>query len=377
MPRSCTPTVTHDPSPGFDPATVMPSPVWRDTVPMVWHTDQVPALSALPAHLADALDDSESLQRLSRQFTASYLSQGVEPDSSDSHASAVRVSAQPMVFDPDQWAHLSEAVAARASALATLADQLRSASVSSSVSPDLRPDLLDVVLGAHDSIAIIDRSSGATSAPALVVAAFDVALTTDGPRLVADVLDAPAGLGEALLVRAITSRAFGTAMASLGVTPYVEHLTRIREAVAELAPPGRKSPRTVLLARPSGRSGYSETAILATRLGLTLASPADLVVLQNRVWLRTLGGVEPVDVVYRSVDESETDPLAHPGGGSTAGVTALLQVWRTGEVGMANPVGLRGLEGGDPAFPHAPRGHRRITSATHQRQPVVGPAGPE
>lgn len=321
-----------------------PTADWRETVPLVWHTDQVPALSALPTHPADRLDQSDRAQRLSRQFTASFVSQGVEPDTDDAQRSTVRVSSEPMVFAPDQWERLSDAVAARAFAMATLADRLRSASASPSA--DLQPDLLDVVLGAQGAVAIVDRSSGAQSAPALVVAAFDVAITSDGPFIVADCLDAPTGLGEALLVRAITSRAFGTEMAALGVTPYVEHLTRIREAVTELAPPGRPSPRTVLLARPSGRPGYSETAILATRLGLTLASPADLVVLQSRVWLRTLGGVEPVDVVFRSVDESETDPLTHPGGGSTAGVTALLQVWRTGEVGMANPVGLRGLEGG-------------------------------
>ncbi len=339
----------------------------------VWHTEQMPILSALPARVAAVLADSDRANRLSRQFTASFLSQGVEPDA-DQTSGELLFSAQPVLISSDQWRALSELLSARAIALASLADRLRSLTMAGPVGPVAHsghsghPDpagqpglvgnagqrpalpaaLLDAVLGTPDAVPIMDRSPGALSAPALVMAAFDVVLEDDGPKLVADRLDAPGGLGEALLVRSITSRAFGAEMAAARVTPYVEHLTRIRQVVSELAPPGRSSPRTVMLARPAGSSGYSETAILATRLGLHLASPADLVVLQHRVWLRTLGGVEPVDVVFRSVDEGDTDPLAQAGG-STAGVTALMQVWRTGEVGLANPLGLRGLEARDEA----------------------------
>lgn len=334
----------------------------------VWHTEQMPFFSALPARVAAVLADSDRADRLSRQFTASFLSQGVEPDAHQPNG-ALRFAAHPVLISTDQWRVLSEVLSSRAVALASLADRLRSLTVAGPAGPagpmsqigdtgqsgqsgqtgqrvPLSAELLDAVLATPDAVPIMDRSPGALSAPALVFAAFDVVLDDAGPKLVADRLDAPGGLGEALLVRSITSRAFGAEMAAARVTPYFEHLTRIRQVVAELAPPGRSSPRTVMLARPAGSAGYSETAILATRLGLHLASPADLVVLQHRVWLRTLGGVEPVDVVLRSVDEGNTDPLARAGG-STAGVTALMQVWRTGEVGMANPLGLRGLEARD------------------------------
>ena len=68
---------------------------------------------------------------------------------------------------------------------------------------------------------------------------------------------------------------------------------------------------------------------------------------QNRLWLRTLGGLDPIDVVYRRVEDDDTDPLeiSAPGG---VGVPGLLVAVADGGVVLANAHGSGVLE--DPTL---------------------------
>ena len=54
---------------------------------------------------------------------------------------------------------------------------------------------------------------------------------------------------------------------------------------------------------------YFEHAFLARYLGYTLVEGGDLTVRDNRVFLKTLGGLLPVDVIVRRQDDSFCDPL--------------------------------------------------------------------
>ena len=64
---------------------------------------------------------------------------------------------------------------------------------------------------------------------------------------------------------------------------------------------------------------------------------------EAKVWLKTLGGLEQVDVIIRRVDSSYCDPLElYPG--SQLGVPGLLEAVRQGNVRIANPIGSGILE---------------------------------
>ncbi len=58
----------------------------------------------------------------------------------------------------------------------------------------------------------------------------------------------------------------------------------------------------------------------------------------NRVMLKTLGGLLPVEVLLRRVEDHDCDP-AELIGSSNFGVSGLLEVVRSGHVAIANSIG--------------------------------------
>jgi uncharacterized circularly permuted ATP-grasp superfamily protein len=73
-------------------------------------------------------------------------------------------------------------------------------------------------------------------------------------------------------------------------------------------------------------------------MGVELVEGADLFVRDDKVFMRTTSGPQPVDVIYRRLDDAFLDPLAfNPD--SMLGVPGLLAAYRSGNVVLANAVG--------------------------------------
>ena len=86
-------------------------------------------------------------------------------------------------------------------------------------------------------------------------------------------------------------------------------------------------------------SAYFEHSFLAQRMGATLVEGGDLTVSDDdRVFMRTIDGLEPVDVVYRRIDDLFLDPEAFRPD-SQLGVAGLMRAWKAGKVGIANAPG--------------------------------------
>ena len=80
-------------------------------------------------------------------------------------------------------------------------------------------------------------------------------------------------------------------------------------------------------------SAYFEHAFLAQQLGVELVEGGDLVVLDDdTVYMRTVGGLERVDVIYRRIDELFLDPEVFRRD-SFVGVPGLMRAWRAGNGG--------------------------------------------
>jgi uncharacterized circularly permuted ATP-grasp superfamily protein/uncharacterized alpha-E superfamily protein len=175
----------------------------------------------------------------------------------------------------------------------------------------------------------------------LTTYAADVVQLGDGTwRIVRDLADAPTGIGYALLDRAamlpVELPGLDDGVASLaGVAGVLRRALVANTAVA--------SPRIVLLSGGVDHAGYVEDSQLARLLGFTLIERPDVVVRQGRVWLRTLGGLDPIDVVFRRVDDDETDPIELAASGAT-GVPGVLSAAATGGVVLANAHGCGLLE---------------------------------
>jgi uncharacterized circularly permuted ATP-grasp superfamily protein/uncharacterized alpha-E superfamily protein len=166
----------------------------------------------------------------------------------------------------------------------------------------------------------------------------------DGRWIVlADRTQGPSGAGYALENRLVVSRVLPSDFESLHVERLAGFFIALRETLFSLAPHDRDNPRVVLLS-PGPRSGnYFEDVYLARYLGFTLVEGGDLTVRGTRVFLKTLGGLLPVDVILRRTPDDESDPLELRAD-SPLGVTGLVQAARSGQVAIANALGSGVLE---------------------------------
>lgn len=170
----------------------------------------------------------------------------------------------------------------------------------------------------------------------LIHHAVDVVRTADGAwKVVGDQTDAPTGLAAGLINRSVMARVFPDAARQAGVAPIAGILADLRRSLASVAPPDRRSPRTVVLSGGPGDPHYVEHSSLALHMGFHLVQGGDLVVRQRQVWLRALEGLEPVDVIYRGVPDPGLDPLAARAVGA-AGVPAISWAAQAGGVVLAN-----------------------------------------
>src|SRR5262249_60536472 len=99
-------------------------------------------------------------------------------------------------------------------------------------------------------------------------------------------------------------------------------------------------------------SAYFEHSFLAKQMGVELVEGRDLVVVDNRVLMRTTKGFEPIDVLYRRIDDDFLDPSAFRPD-SLLGVPGLLDAYRAGRITLANAIGT-GVADDKSMYPYVP-----------------------
>jgi len=177
----------------------------------------------------------------------------------------------------------------------------------------------------------------------LHVAAFDLARDPQGQwSVVAQRTQAPSGLGYLLENRLIVSRLFPEAFRDLHVQRLAGTYRVFLDALRAMCP-AQGEPRIVLLTPGPYNETYFEQAFLARHLGLALVEGNDLVVRDERLFLKTIEGLEPVHGVLKRIDDEFLDPL-EARSDSQLGVPGLLQAVCAGNVLMANAPGSVLLE---------------------------------
>jgi uncharacterized circularly permuted ATP-grasp superfamily protein/uncharacterized alpha-E superfamily protein len=174
--------------------------------------------------------------------------------------------------------------------------------------------------------------------------AVDLARSPDGQWWVlADRTQAPSGAGYTLENRIVLSRSLPEAFRDCQVQRLASFFWVQRDTLTALAPSTRDAPRVVLLTPGPLNETYFEHAYLARYLGFTLVEGGDLTVRDRRVFIKTLDGLQPVDVIFRRLDDSFCDPLELRGD-STLGVAGLVEAARAGNVTIANALGSGAIE---------------------------------
>jgi uncharacterized circularly permuted ATP-grasp superfamily protein/uncharacterized alpha-E superfamily protein len=174
--------------------------------------------------------------------------------------------------------------------------------------------------------------------------AVDLARAPDGNWwALADRTQAPSGAGYTLENRIVLSRSLPEAFRDCQVQRLATFFWAQRDTLAALSRTHRNTPRVVLLTPGPLNETYFEHAYLARYLGFTLVEGGDLTVRDRRVFIKTLDGLQPVDVIFRRLDDSFCDPLELRGD-STLGVAGLVEAVRAGNVTIANALGTGAIE---------------------------------
>ena len=179
----------------------------------------------------------------------------------------------------------------------------------------------------------------------LTIYAADLARTDDGRlHVVGDRTQSPSGAGYALENRVVMSRTMPSLYRESHVHRLALFFQNLRASLAALAPDrGQDEPSVVVLTPGPLNETYFEHSFLASYLGYTLVEGGDLTVRDGRVWLRSMGRLEPVDVILRRLDDDYCDALELRGD-SLLGVPGLTEAARRGNVVLANPLGAGVLE---------------------------------
>jgi uncharacterized circularly permuted ATP-grasp superfamily protein len=148
----------------------------------------------------------------------------------------------------------------------------------------------------------------------------------------------PSGVSYMLENRAAMRRAFPNFFLQSGVRPIEQYADELLRMLRYITPPGRENPTVVLLTPGVYNSAYFEHCFLARQMGVEIVEGRDLVVRDARVFMRTTKGLQPVDVIYRRIDDDFLDPQVFRRD-SMLGVPGLVSAYRAGNVSLANSIG--------------------------------------
>jgi uncharacterized circularly permuted ATP-grasp superfamily protein/uncharacterized alpha-E superfamily protein len=273
----------------------------------------------------------------------------------------------PFVVDADEWQRIEAGVAQRAALLEAIVDDAYGPQT-------LIRDghLPHALICGHPSYLREVHGVDVPGGVRLHIVAFDLGRGPDGQwHVVSQRTQAPSGLGYALENRLTISRLFPEAYADLRVQHLASSYRRLldmlealilRESDAMFDQPAPRDlsessvvrltdieetrprvPRIVLLTPGPYNETYFEQAYLARYLGLPLVEGSDLTVRDERVYLKTMHGLERVHGILRRLDDDFCDPVELRSE-SSIGVPGLLQAIRARHVLVANALGCGFLE---------------------------------
>jgi uncharacterized circularly permuted ATP-grasp superfamily protein len=173
-------------------------------------------------------------------------------------------------------------------------------------------------------------------------------------RVLEDNARTPSGVSYVIENRHMMLRTFPDLVDEIGlrsVEDYGMHLVGAMQEIASVKYAG--DPAIVLLSPGTYNSAYFEHVFLAREMGVPLVEGRDLVVEDDRVRMRTTGGLARVDVIYRRINDDFLDPEAFRPD-SMLGVPGLMRAYFAGNVALANAIGT-GVADDKAVYAYMPR----------------------
>ena len=245
----------------------------------------------------------------------------------------------PMVFSSDEWEKIEKGLVQRTSLLNLILSDLYGAQ--SLIKEGLIP--FELVYN-HKGFIRQAHNIKLDGEQQLIQYSSDLARGPDGKMWVLhDRTDAPSGSGYTFENRAAMTRVFPDLIRENHVRKITSYYQTFKNTLSNLTKNNKENPRVVLLSPGPTNETFFEHAYISSFMGFTMAFGEDLTVSDGYVWLKTIKGLEKVDVIIRRVDDVFCDPLEFRSD-SHLGVVGLMEAVRQRKVLVINPLGSRVLE---------------------------------
>jgi uncharacterized circularly permuted ATP-grasp superfamily protein len=240
----------------------------------------------------------------------------------------------PRVITAQEWAELEAGLIQRVRALnAFLADIYAEGEIMND-----RVIPRDLVLGCPQF-----RRAAAGIKPPLgnfvTVGGIDIVRGADGRFMVLeDNVRTPSGVSYVIENRVVMTRLMPDLMRASGVRSVERYPADLLQSLNEIAPCNKSNPTIALLTPGPFNSAFFEHVFLSQQMGIELVEGQDLVCMDHKLYMKTVHGLQQIDVLYRRVDDDFLDPLVFRPD-SMLGVPGLTAVLRAGNAAIANGIG--------------------------------------
>lgn len=246
----------------------------------------------------------------------------------------------PMLFESDEWNAVESGLIERAELLDLVLKDLygeKSLIRNGFIPPELVFGQSGFLRACHD-VQVPGKKQ-------LIFHSSDMVRNSDGEIcILTDRTQVPRGIGYVLENRTVMSRVFPSLYRDSRVHRLALFYHGIRRKLQDLSPRSAGGEPNVVVLTPGAYSkSYFEHIYLANYLGYPLVQGGDLTVRGGRVWMKSVEGLSPVDVIFRFVDDVYCDPVELRSD-SRLGVPGLLEAMRSGSVVVVNPPGAAVLE---------------------------------
>jgi uncharacterized circularly permuted ATP-grasp superfamily protein len=173
----------------------------------------------------------------------------------------------------------------------------------------------------------------------ITVAGIDLVRAADGRfRVLEDNVRTPSGVSYVIKNRLVMTRLVPELIRGMGVRSVEHYPADLLASLSELAPSGASRPTVALLTPGAYNSAFFEHVFLSQQMGIELVEGRDLVCADQKLYMKTVGGLRQVDVLYRRIDDDFLDPVVFRRD-SMLGVPGLTAVLRAGGAVIANGIG--------------------------------------